>query len=195
MANPRVCSIPNCDKTVLARGWCGAHLYHWRKHGDPLGGGTKRGEPLKFLLERVMKHPDGECIRWPFANANGYGQIYMDGKVHRVNRIICEMVHGPAPSSDYEAAHSCGKGHEGCCSPHHLSWKTHRDNVADAKYVHRTWNHGEKVPQSRLTAQDVKQIRALKGVLLQREIAAQFGIPQGQVSQIMNRVIWASVPD
>lgn len=36
------CSIEGCTRTAIRRGWCGAHYARWRRHGDPLGGGTDR---------------------------------------------------------------------------------------------------------------------------------------------------------
>lgn len=46
MANPRICSVPGCDKTDrrLCRGLCGSHYRRLLRHGDPLGGGTFRAE-------------------------------------------------------------------------------------------------------------------------------------------------------
>lgn len=32
---PKFCSIPECGKTVRARGWCNMHYTRWFKHGDP----------------------------------------------------------------------------------------------------------------------------------------------------------------
>jgi uncharacterized protein (DUF433 family) len=37
MAEDRICSISDCGKPVLARGWCNSHWKRWRKHDDPLG--------------------------------------------------------------------------------------------------------------------------------------------------------------
>ena len=31
------CAIGGCSKPAKARGWCGAHWWRWRQHGDPLG--------------------------------------------------------------------------------------------------------------------------------------------------------------
>jgi len=34
----RICSIPDCDRTHRARGWCNWHYGKWRTHGHPLYG-------------------------------------------------------------------------------------------------------------------------------------------------------------
>lgn len=39
MAESRLCSIPDCSKPHMARGWCRLHYTRWQKHGDPLAGG------------------------------------------------------------------------------------------------------------------------------------------------------------
>lgn len=36
MAIQRVCSIPDCDKFPVARGWCSMHYQRWERRGDPL---------------------------------------------------------------------------------------------------------------------------------------------------------------
>lgn len=33
----RICSIPDCEKPLNARGWCKGHYYRWSRYGDPLG--------------------------------------------------------------------------------------------------------------------------------------------------------------
>lgn len=30
-----ICSIEDCDKPVIARGWCSLHYYRWQRHGNP----------------------------------------------------------------------------------------------------------------------------------------------------------------
>jgi hypothetical protein len=45
MATPRLCSIPDCGKAVFSRGWCCAHWFRWRRHGDPLAGKRHRIAP------------------------------------------------------------------------------------------------------------------------------------------------------
>lgn len=192
MATESLCSINGCGKRVLARGWCGAHLYRWRRHGHPLGGGTPWGEPKKFLEETVLPYSGDDCIKWPYAcDGRGYGQIYIGGGVRKVTRVVCEATKGSPPTSGHEAAHSCGNGHLGCCTPRHLRWRTSKENSADS-ISHGTWNHGEKVPQSKLKEDDVMRIRQLKGKMLQREIAALFNITQSNVSRIISGETWLS---
>lgn len=36
MANPCLCSIPDCGKTAKARGWCDMHYWRNRTYGNPL---------------------------------------------------------------------------------------------------------------------------------------------------------------
>lgn len=43
----KVCSIENCDKPLLARGWCSAHYNLWRKHGKPERTIGRHGRGLK----------------------------------------------------------------------------------------------------------------------------------------------------
>src|SRR5699024_9385572 len=33
--NTKTCSIENCGKNIVARGWCVKHYYRWKRNGDP----------------------------------------------------------------------------------------------------------------------------------------------------------------
>lgn len=194
MAEAKLCAVEGCGKPYHAHGYCSRHAYHFRTHGDPLGGrrGASPGEPLRWIAEHVGYQGD-DCIRWPFEIGRyGYGTVKNNGKRRVASRVMCEEAHGPAPDPDMDAAHSCGNGQQACMNPKHLSWKTRIGNVADA-VAHGTWNHGESVPQSKLTEEMVREIRSLAGTLDQYEIAARFGVNQAQISRIIRRKAWASV--
>lgn len=188
----RVCSIPDCANPYRSKGWCEKHYRRWRKHGGPLAGGTSpRGEARRFFEEIVLAYEGDECLPWPYAkDAAGYGKIRFDGRLHTVSRLVCERVNGPPPTPEHEAAHSCGKGHEACCTKRHLSWKTHLANIADT-IAHGTRARGDRQGSSKLTEVDVIQIRALAGTMPQRKLAERFGINQVQVSRIHRRTTWA----
>lgn len=194
MAVQSICSVAKCSNPTLARGWCRKHYQRWYKHRDPLEtNGTERGSPMTFLQTVVLTYRGNDCLPWPFAtDQNGYGKIRYDGRSQRVNGVVCAMIHGSPPTPRHEVAHSCGNGTLGCCAPRHLSWKTHAENEAD-KLVHGTLRTGEDHGRSRFTNEQIRAIRSLSGVRLQREIADQFATSQGQISAIINRRIYASV--
>ena len=191
-AMTRLCSIEGCGRPVDARGWCKAHWKRWRRHGDPLGGGTPYGEPMAFL-EAAAASVSDECILWPYASIPAqYGYIRIDGKAQPAHRVVCEMAHGPAPSPDHQAAHdNDGQPCKSplCVNPNHLRWATPRENNAD-KTNHDTLNRGERNSNAKLSEAEVGQILALRGVKSQREIAEMFDVAQSRVSLIHSGLAW-----
>jgi hypothetical protein len=141
------------------------------------------GKTYQWLLDH--KDHDGDyCLIWPFSrNPNGYGQLGYLGKSGYSHRMMCELVHGPAPSPDHEAAHSCGNGHMGCAHPKHLSWKTRSENLLDCR-EHGTQARSCNGNKGRLTDEQVMQIRALKGKKTQDEIAFTFGVSPPTIRDI-----------
>jgi hypothetical protein len=113
-----------------------------------------------------------------------------EGRISRVSRIVCEKFNGPPPTSKHEAAHSCGKGHEGCVSGRHLRWDTPKGNQAD-RLKHGTHNRGERQPRAKLTEHDVRWIRSVIGTRPQREIAQMFGVHPCVISEIKIGRKWA----
>lgn len=185
------CSVDICNKPVWARGYCPAHYMRMRAHGDPLGGGTSHGEPLRFIHEVALHHTGNECLTWPFGKNNkGYGNAWIDGKRVVASRYVCELVKGPPPTPEHEAAHRCGKGHEGCIAPEHLVWKTQAENSAD-KLEHGTHNRGERHFSSKLTEESVREILSLKGKETQRAMAARFGVTHQTIHNILRGRIWS----
>lgn len=190
MAHSPLCSIPDCGKPSVLRGWCNAHYRRWQKHGDPLGG-RYRDYAHRYYREIVLTYEGDDCLIWPFTRGyNGYAMLTDGNKSRLVSRRVCEEEHGPAPTPKHEAAHSCGKGHEGCVNRHHLSWKTPKANRAD-KLIHGTHNRGERHRMAKLTEDRVRAIRSLVGGhLSQRAVAEQFGVSEGLVSLIVSRKVW-----
>lgn len=193
MANSPICSIPNCGKNAATRGWCNRHYQQWRRTGNPIGAPrTPNGEPLRFIHDTALKHEGPECLTWPYGrDGKGAGSVRINGRHTVVSRYICELVHGSPPSPTHEAAHSCGKGHEACVAPTHISWKTPVENMAD-KLIHGTDHRGVRHPLSKLTDEDVLKIRELYSQgLTQQEIANQFGITRSVVGNIHHGRTWA----
>lgn len=189
MAADPVCKIHECDKPpVNVRGWCRAHYLRWWRHGDPLGGRrTKHGETVEWLRASLTIETD-DCVKWPFSTTVGYGQTWWNGRPALATRVICELKHGPAPTPKHQAAHSCGKGHEGCVNHRHLRWATRKENETD-KTAHGT--RGKT-----LSPGDVAQIKALRGRETGVEIARRFGVTPSCISSIFTGKSWGGVgPD
>ena len=106
--------------------------------------------PKQFYEESLQIETD-DCVIWPYnRKPDGYARIsYYDNEYGTplVCRIVCTKVYGPAPSDDYQAAHSCNNGSKGCINWKHLSWKTQRDNLIEAGTRKRgtVYNKGREV--------------------------------------------------
>lgn len=191
MATPKLCSVEGCGKSgVMRRGFCGNHYKRFQKYGDPSAGGTSPGVPLAWVKDHVAHEGDG-CLIWPFGQrGDGRGSVKINGEDRRVQSVMCEMAHGPAPTTAHEAAHSCGKGSSGCVHPQHLRWATRKENQAD-RLLHGTDSRGEKSASCILTAEQVIEIRALKGAVPRPELARRYGVSVSAIGDIFARRNWA----
>lgn len=193
MASPFICSVDGCEKPRVTHGMC---VFHWRRHqrGVDLhapSAHANRGQPAAFM-RMLLATTETDCVQWPFArNPDGRGVVKIGRRMRLVHRELCAVVHGPPPTERHEAAHLCGKGHEGCVNPNHVVWKTPLENKADM-LRHGTRKRGEAVPTSKLTADEVRELRRLAatGAYTQRDLSEIFGLSQGSVCKIVNRKLW-----
>lgn len=196
MPKDTICSIDGCGKIGRTRkGLCSKHYERQRVYGTTDGSGTVRHNGLditQWMLDHATYSGDS-CLRWPFAYyRNGYGSVYdFDGRHTVASRLMCRIVHGDPPDDNWDCAHTCGKGHEGCVNPNHLLWKTRADNHAD-KLEHGTHDRGEKSINSKLNEEQVRYIRSMRGKCSQLELAEAFGVSFQNVSDIQlgNRWKW-----
>lgn len=179
---PATCAVDDCSNKTICRGFCEKHYSRLRRHGDPnKAGKTAHGQPLEYVETVVLNHEGDECLTWPFYRTSTfYGMVTVDGVREVATRYVCKRAHGPPPTPDHEAAHSCGNGHLGCISPQHLSWKTASRNQAD-KLIHGTDSFGEKSPNAKLSSEQVAEIRALVGTMRKTEIGRMFGVTASYV--------------
>ena len=192
MANPRLCSVGDCGKPLQARGYCSSHYGRLitRCPEVPKRDHRPNGTALQWIRNHIG-HIGSDCLNWPFlGDCRGYGQVRYEGEVSKAHIVMCTLVHGPRPSSDHQAAHSCGKGSEGCVHPGHLRWATKSENEAD-KVGHGTSNRGERHGRSKLTQATVESIRRASGTASKTEIAKLHGISRSHVSEIIARKTWA----
>lgn len=189
--NP-TCLAPDCPLAAEKRGYCERHYRRWKKHGDPLAGKAAAHAGAEWIAAHVG-HQGDECLPWPFGRqSDGRGNARIHGERMLAHRAMCERAHGPAPSPDHEAAHSCGNGHLACCNPNHLRWATHRENHAD-RWAHGTMHVGEANHNARLSRDQVIAIRA--SAEPPAGLAQRFGVSVKTVSKIRLRQRWAWLPE
>jgi len=188
------CSIPDCNGNAHwtfkgSRGMCRHHYRRVLWHGDPFGGRAPNGEAERFYREVVIPCTQDDCLIWPYATNAGYAVMNVGGRAKAIHRMACVEVHGEPPTPDHEAAHSCGQGSNGCVNPTHLRWATTVENQAD-KVIHGTTNRGERCGSAKLTEDQVRAIRCLKGKMTQREIGDMYGVNFITIGDIHNLRTW-----
>lgn len=184
----KVCSVEGCGGKAHARGWCRNHYQRWRAHGDPLGGSTSRGECAAFVLKSMDTATDS-CIEWQYSKAKGYGVISIDNVQTYAHVVVLTIKHGPKPTSEHQAAHSCGN--RACINHRHLRWATPSENQMD-RIEHGTSNRGERQWRARLTRRDVDSILArLRSGESQGRVADAFGVSRGAITGIVHGSNWS----
>ncbi len=88
---------------------------------------------------------------------------------------MCILAHGEPPTPKHQTAHSCGKGHEGCINPRHLSWKTNQENSLD-KREHGTAQNAWWGRYHKITPQQLADLKSRKGRQTQVATAKEFGV-------------------
>jgi hypothetical protein len=152
------------------------------------------GTAAKWMIDVALRHSGDDCLTWPFTvDKNGYARgRHPIASTDRAHRVICILAHGEPPTPTHEAAHSCGKGHLGCVSPAHLSWKTAAENALDRE-THGTIRRGDESPKHKLTSAQVAEIRSLAGSMSTGKIAPMFGVSQSNIAMILRGETWKEV--
>lgn len=131
----------------------------------------------------IMAHKDyagDDCLPWPFSsNWDGYPHFGYEGKCLKAGRFLCTLVNGPPPTPKHQAAHSCGNGNKGCMNRNHFSWKTDSENQLDRR-KHGTHDLAGG-NRTKLTPEQVAEIRNSKGVVSQLEMARRLGVTRSVI--------------
>lgn len=146
------------------------------------------GATEEFLRSLVGTQERG-CIEWPYAKtATGHGIATVGGVQRTANHLMCRLAHGEPFLIWRHAAHECGN--PSCVNPNHLRWATHAENMADRER-HGTINRGERNGKTKLTADDVRAIRAAPPNYA--PLMEKYGMSRHGISKIRGRKRWAHV--
>lgn len=133
----------------------------------------------KKWLEDHVDHVGDDCLIWPFVRwSSGYGFFGLPPT--GAHRYMCELKNGPPPTPQHQAAHSCGRGHDACVHPKHLSWKTNAENQVER------YQHSGPVKRTKISPAQVDEIRILKGREKTSLTAKRYGISETTVRDIQS---------
>lgn len=148
----------------------------------------------KDVLEKFWQriHKTNTCWLWlREPNRDGYGKFNIS-----VNKIKYQFLAHRFSYflhigyTELNVLHKCDV--PACVNPTHLYEGTQEDNLRDALDRGR-FPIGTQRWNAKLTEANIREIRALCGILSQTEIAKKFGIQQPEVSRILNGLHWSHV--
>jgi hypothetical protein len=143
-----------------------------------------------FWSKVRVPHNQAECWEWQSSlNAGGYGRFSTNGDKISAHRLAYELVKGPIPEG-LHIRHMCHN--RLCCNPNHLDVGTPRDNAQDAIKAGR-FSQGRINGMSKLTPADVVLIRQNTARLKVRDLARQYGVSAGTISNVKTGKIWRHV--
>lgn len=134
----------------------------------------------------------GRVLRARGSISNPYPGVWLCAGRNRrrfatVHTLAMEAFVGPRPDGQ-EVRHLDGNPRNNRLD--NLAYGTSAENKADAER-HGSLAHGERSGQSKLTAEQVEQIRArLADGESQESVASDYGVTQSHVSRIHRRVNW-----
>lgn len=135
-------------------------------------------------------HPVRARMRKLALTANGYLSVslWKKNKHHGifVHVLVLEAFTHPRPPG-MQVAHWDGVRTNNRLE--NLRWATRSENERD-RVRHGTSNRGERCAAAKLTANDVRQIRAQIGVVPGWKLAKQFKVSQTAISHIKTRTTW-----
>lgn len=147
-------------------------------------------------IERAMRQVEPDlnsgCWLWAGALSNsGYGRTSLRRKDVLAHRFFYENLKGPIPPGKW-ALHKCDT--RSCVNPDHITLGTPRENTQEAIQRGR-WRPptGEAHGNAKLTAQDVRAIRAAPGRTSRKALAEQFGVSTGTIGDVLRGRGWRSV--
>lgn len=154
---------------------------------------NRKSDERRFWA-KVEISGDDQCWSWKASTThNGYGQVRFDGTMKRAHRISWILAKGPIPPGML-VCHSCDNRR--CVNPNHLWLGSAADNTRDMLKKGRDGHgvlRGERVYGSKLTEEDVRDIRAWREFVPNYVLADLFGISLVSISCVINRKTWSHV--
>lgn len=159
-------------------------------------------DPVTSIYEGI-----GDCLAWNKGKLKaGYGKIKWKRKTVLAHRASYSAFNGPIPD-ELCVCHKCDN--PSCVNPEHLFLGTYLENNLDKKEKGRgaagdrhgsktkpeRFCRGERTPTSKVTTNEVIEIRKLRDLGWKHEdIAKHYNIKRAAISHIVNRRNWKHLP-
>jgi hypothetical protein len=129
----------------------------------------------------------------PYIDKRGYCSVSIRRhgirKNRTIHRIVLEVFIGECPEG-MTASHLDGDPTNNRIE--NLSWETHSDNCRRKKH-HGTWQCGERIGNSKLTAAEVYEIRESYPNMTQTALAKKYGVNHRSIGFIISRRNWKHI--
>ena len=132
-------------------------------------------KPSEFWALVVKQRGTKACWLWSRPTKARYPQLRWEGKRTTTQRLAYELGVGPIPEG-LSVLHRCDEPR--CCKPSHLFLGTQTDNMEDRDTKGRNGN-------IKLTADNVREIRAMAKYRTHKFIAEKFGVRADYLGKLL----------
>lgn len=148
---------------------------------------TARQGPIRRVPSRLLKLCRSRC--------GGYYRAVLYVGARQFRRLVHRMVAQAFIPNAHELPQINHKdGDKLNNRADNLEWCTPQENAQHSYAMGLSVSaKGERHGQSKLTIEQIEEMRRLSGSMTQREIARRFGVTQPQVSKIITSKRWAHV--
>lgn len=146
------------------------------------------------IAQRFMSKiaTSNECWTWTGTrDADGYGVIKIQGRMHKAHRIAFRLAFGWIPTNGSYICHKCDN--RSCVNPAHLFAGLPRDNSFDMVSKGRSAK-GERVGTAKLTETQVREILSrLAHGETKKALAREYGVSDTLIRFIATGKTWRHI--
>ncbi|CAB4217476.1 HNH nuclease [uncultured Caudovirales phage] len=143
------------------------------------------------FIQKIHKTSNPPCWLWSgHLNSDGYGSFRIGNRFLKAHRVAYELFKGEIGNN--HVLHICDIPN--CVNPDHLFLGTHSDNMQDM------WNKGrhnypKSEHHSKLTTEQVLEIKSLKGTCSGRSLAPKYKVNDQTIRNIWLGITWKTTYD